>query len=109
MYTKEQIINLSALIGKAIKNYRDAITTNLRTLGTAIQIQGDDGEVNGININVEDDGTLYPWTVDRIRWNEEYSIIEVHASFINNKVSDEWICLSELGDAADYVLEAIQW
>lgn len=109
MYTKEQLNALSANIGKAIKNYHDAIATNLRTLGTEVLIQGDDADVVGININVEHDGNLFPWTVDRIKWDEERSSVMVHTSMNNFCEADDWTYLSDLGDATDYVLEAIQW
>lgn len=109
MYTKEQIEKLSALIGEAVKNYRDAIAENLRTLGTEIPVQGDEEEINGVNINVEYDGSLYPITVDLIKWDNERSTIIVHLSSVNYNGKDEWTFLTDLGDAADYVLEAIQW
>lgn len=109
MYTKEQLCNLSANIGKAIKNYHNAIATNLRTLGTEVPVQGDDPDEEGICVNVEHDGNLFPWTVDRIKWDEERSAIMVHTSMNNFCEADDWTYLSDLGDATDYVLEAIQW
>lgn len=109
MYTKEQLEKLSALIGEAVKNYRDAIATNLRTLGTEIPVQGDDEEINGVNISLEHDGVLIPIIVDLIKWDNERSTIIVHLSSVNYKGIGEWTFLSDLGDAADYVLEAIQW
>lgn len=109
MYTKQQLNNLSAIIGKAIKNYHDAIATNLRTLKTEVPVLGDDPDEEGITINVEYDGNLFPWTVDRIKWDEEHSSIMVHTSMNNYCKADDWTYLSNLGDATDYVLEAIHW
>ena len=55
------------------------------------------------------DRNLFPWTVDCIKWDEEYSEIRVHISLNNSCEADYWTNLSDLGNATDYVLDAIQW
>ena len=100
---------MSRNIGKAVRRYHCAIGENLREIGKPVRVQGDDDDVEGIEVSVEHDGNLFPWVIDLIKWDEEKNEVMVHTTMMNYCDSDDWYYLSELGDATDYVLDVIQW
>lgn len=63
----------------------------------------------GITVAVIDDGTLAMCAINQIKYDKEQDAILVHCVSNNSKGTDEWYSLLCLGDAADYVLEAVQW
>lgn len=89
--------------------YHQAIAGNLIEIGKPVRVQGDDPEEDGICVNVEYDGHLFPWTIDLIKWDKEKSEVMVHVTMMDYAEADDWQMLSELGDATDYVLDAIEW
>ena len=109
LYTKEQLNNLSAEIGKAIRTYHKAVADNLREIGKPVFISSMDDDDEGLEIMVEHDASLHPWTVNLIKWDRDKKDIMVHCCSCDYSDADEWYYLSELGDATDYVLEAIDW
>ena len=100
---------LSVSVGQAERNYHKAVADNLQSIGLAVRVQGDDPDTTGICVSVEHDGGLYTWTVDMIRWNNDTGSVEVHVSNMGGNDTDYWNYVSNLGDAEDYVLDAIQW
>lgn len=110
MKTKKQLEQLTEAIGNAIFAYRKAIKeNNLQEIGHPVCVQGDNSEELGITVSVIDDDTLAVCTIDQIKYDKEHDDILVHYSKYNYKETDEWNSLSCLGDADDYVLEAVQW
>lgn len=109
MKTKEQLRQMSEAIGNAIFAYRKAIKENLQEMGHSVCVQGDSNEELGIAVAVIDDDSLAMCTIDQIKYGKEHDDILVHYTSYNYKETDEWYNLSCLGDAADYVLEAVQW
>lgn len=111
MKTIQELNRLSELIGMAIKAYHDAIKENLQELGHAVSVHDENNceGIPGIILQVEDDGNLYRCIVDQVRLDKVNDTIMVHEREWNFVSCDEWCNISYLGDAADYVLEAIQW
>lgn len=108
MKTKSEMEQLSAKIGEAVRNYREAIVENLRDLGHPVSVQDNSNtDEVGITLDVTSDGDIIQGRYDQIRYND--NTLEVHCVSWNYKDDDEWVDLSCLGDAADYLLEAIQW
>ena len=108
-HPKKKLDEMSRNIGKAVRRYHCAIGENLREIGKPVRVQGDDDDVEGIEVSVEHDGNLFPWVIDLIKWDEEKNEIMVHTTMMNYCDADDWYALSELGDATDYVLDVIQW
>lgn len=109
MKTKKQLEQLTEAIGNAIFAYRRAIKENLQEIGHPVCVQGDNSEELGITVSVIDDDTLAMCTIDQIKYDKEHDDILVHYISYNYNATDEWYSLSYLGDATDYVLEAVQW
>ena len=107
MKTKKQLEDLSAKIGEAIRNYRDAVEENLRELAHPVSVQGDNDDIVGIDIDTIFDNSIFHYTIDQIKWDGDE--IKVHYTHLNYTNEDEWQNLYMFGDAIDYVLEAIQW
>lgn len=108
-HPKKELDEMSRNIGKTVRRYHCAIGENLREIGKPVRVQGDDDDVEGIEVSVEHDGNLFPWVIDLIKWDEEKNEVMVHTTMMNYCDSDDWYYLSELGDATDYVLDVIQW
>ncbi len=109
MKTVEQLNQLSALIGEAIRNYHQAIAENLQELGHPVTVQDLSNEYDrGITLDITDDKRVVDARYDQIRC-EKGMDIEVHCFSWNYEPVDEWVYLSVLGDAAEYLLEAIHW
>ena len=107
MRTKEQLDLLNAKISDAILAYRLAIKENLGELGHPVSVQGEDDDTLGINVDVMSDNEIFHYTIDQIKYDG--TMEQVHYSRLNYEDADDWMYLCELGDATDYVLEAIQW
>lgn len=109
MFTKQQLETMVNNVGVAIRTYHNAIANNLKEVNAPVKVQGDDSEIVGIRLSVEHDGTLIPYVFDLIKWDAEKNSIFVHATEYDEREVNEWMYLTDLGDAADYLLEAIQW
>lgn len=110
MNSKKRLDYMSANIGKAIREYHKAITENLKELGKPVKIQSEDLEnAEGLELCIKHNGGLIPVTFDSIRWNEEKNDVFVHYTEYDYCSADEKMYLSDLGDAIDYLLEAIDW
>lgn len=108
-HSEETLKQMTKKIAKAIRAYHKAIAENLQEAGEPLQVAGDDAEDGGMCVMVEFDGSLHPWTVDKIKWDEKHQEVMVHCISMDYSDSDYWCCLTDLGDATDYVLEAIMW
>lgn len=110
MNSKKRLDYLSSNIGKAIREYHKAIAENLKELGTPVKIQNEDSEnTEGLELSIEHDGRLIPVIFDSIRWDNERNNVFVHYTEYNYCSADEEMYLSDLGDATDYLLDAIDW
>ena len=108
MYSKRQLDMMSKEISKAERRYHIAIADNLREIGEPVKVQDDDEDINGISLDVECNGSLMDFIFDCVKWDEERNEVMVHSTD-KSGVEDMWWYLTELGDAQDYLLEAIQW
>ena len=109
MRTKEQLDQLSAKIGEAINNYHHAVEENLLELGHPVTVQDTCNEdERGITLSIMSDCRVIIGTFDQIRCCKDGSV-EVHCISWDYGNADEWIHLSALGEAGDYVLDAVQW
>ena len=109
MKTKEQLDQLSAMIGEAIRNYHRAVEKNLLELGHPVSVQDIyNVDVRGITLSIMSDNRVVTGVFDQIRCCRNDNI-EVHCTSWDYGKTDEWVHLSALGEAEDYMLEAIQW
>ena len=108
MKTKKQLEMLTEKIGEAIRNFHQACKDNLLELGHPVTVQDVYNEdERGLTLNIMSDTRVLVGSFDQIRCNSNH--IEVHCLSWNYVSADEWVYLSSLGDAADYILEAAQW
>ena len=108
MKTKQQLDMLSAEIGEAVRNYHKAVEDNLMELGHPVSVQDECNDSLGIQVDVMYDNRIFHYVIDQIKCEQPCST-KVHFIKCNYEETDGWIYLYELGDAIDYVLEAIQW
>lgn len=108
-HSREELQKRADGIGRAVRRYHRAVEENLREIGKPVRVQGDDDDTEGIEVSVEHDGNLFPWVIDLIRWDGKKNEVMVHTTMMNCCNSDDWYCLSDLGDATDCVLEAVMW
>lgn len=109
MKTKQQLDLLSAKVAEAYRNYRQAIEDNLLELGHPVSVQDTCNQnERGITLSVMNDNRVSIGIFDQIRCRKS-DIIEVHYISWDYANADDWMYLSDLGDATDYVLDAIQW
>ena len=107
MKTKKQLELLAAKVSDALLAYHLAIEENLDELGHPVSVQDENNDDLGINIDVMYDCKIFHYTIDQIEYDG--TMLKVHYSKLNYKDTDDWMYASELGDALDYVLDAIQW
>ena len=108
MKTTTQLDQLAEKIGEAIRNYHKACEENLLELGHPVTVQDVYNEdERGLTLNIVSDTRVLIGTFDQIRMRNDH--IEVHCLSWDYVPADEWLYLSALGEAADYVLEAAQW
>ena len=97
------------MIGEAIRNYHRAVEENLLELGHPVSVQDIyNVDVRGITLSIMSDNRVVTGVFDQIRCCRNDNI-EVHCTSWDYGKTDEWVHLSALGEAEDYVLEAIQW
>ena len=97
------------MIGEAIRNYHRAVEENLLELGHPVSVQDTyNVDVRGITLGIMSDNRVVTGVFDQIRCCRNDNI-EVHCTSWDYGKTDEWVHLSALGEAGDYVLEAIQW
>ena len=113
MKSKEEIIELSNAVGRAIREYHKAIADNLKESGKEFSVEGDDEDTNGLRLDIlgrHDD--LVNVVVDKVRYytsknGAEY--IQVHICEEEYKDCDYWVIVDYFGDNADYIYESIVW
>lgn len=108
-YTENELTILSENIGKAIRAYHNAIGENLKEVGEPVNVQGDDNEIDGIELSIEYDGQVHAQIYDKIKWDAERETILVHCTMSDFCKMNDWSYLTDLGNATDYLLEAICW
>ena len=108
MKTKQQLDQLSAKVTEAERNYYQAIENHLLELGHPVSVQEEGNEERGISLSIMDGSRIYTGIYDQIRCLER-GCMQVHCTFFEYKNTDDWLSIYELGDAAAYLLESIQW
>jgi len=108
MYSKRQLDLMTEKIAKETRNYRRAVADNLRETNAPVKVQGDDEDIEGICLSIECNGGLMDFTFDSVKWDEDRKDVMAHSTDGKGE-EDMWWHLTELGDAQDYLLEAIQW
>lgn len=109
LYTSDFLKELSMSVGQAVRNYHKAVAENLQSIGRPVMVQGDDPDVEGIDLTVEYDGRLWNYTFNYVFWDKVKKEVMVHYTMLDYSERDDTMYLSELGDATDYLLDAIQW
>ena len=109
MKTKSELQRLSANIGHAIMSYIGAVAENLEEIGKPVPVQGQDKEVDGVEVSVEFDGQLWNCVITLVEYNKTNKEIMCFCKTWNYNENNEWMHLSELGDAFDTVLNSIKW
>ena len=118
MRTSKELKVLSNNIGKAIFAYHDAVKENLKESGNEYGVYGvygdeylEDDEVEAVRLTTfTDDGDgVVVMDIDKVRYNKEYDVVEVHVRMEDYRKCDWWYFASLLGDTIDYVYDAIKW
>lgn len=112
MKTKKELEKLSRAIGKAIFAYHNAIAVNLKECGKEMNVLPFDGDEDEKGLRLELVGRhndLISTVIDKVRWNDEHNIVEVHIVEEDYDESDYWLDISYLGDNEDYVNDNIDW
>ena len=110
MRTSKELSELSAAIGKAINAYHNAVMENLKEGGKEYPIYTDDEDNEGFVVEVIGrHNDLINTEVDKIRYNNERGIVEVHICREDYEAMDYWLTIWDLGDATDYILDNIIW
>lgn len=110
MKTKKELNALSSAIGKAIREYHNAVEENLKESGKEHNVVGDDEDVDGLRLSVRgDDNDLNDQVVDKVRWNNEKEYVEYHLIEYNYDDCDDWYPMYWLGEEIDYVYDNIDW
>ena len=111
MKTTKELRELSNAIGKAICAYHNAISENLKESGKEHNVVGyEDEDEKGLRLEIigrHDD--LVSTVIDKVRYNNESDMVEVHICEEDYREQDYWTYISTLGDAQDYVNDSIEW
>ena len=103
---------------KATNKYHQTIIQNLKELGKDLEVVAegwdeDEGEPKGCKVtSLGEDNESYEAIIDMIRYEASEPVVKVaiHVAWYNYKEINQWWGLSDLtGEAADYVLDSIQW
>lgn len=111
MKTLDELNELSNAIGKAVRAYHNAIAENLKESGKEHKVVGyEDEDEDGLRVEIigrHDDAVSM--VVDKVRYNKEHNMVEVHICEEDYRKQDYWTYISTLGDAQDYVNQSIDW
>ena len=109
MRTSKELNEMSAAIGKAICAYHNAVEENLKEGGKEYPIYAEEDNSGLIVDVIGRHNDLITMEVDKIRYNNESELVEVHICQEDYESTDYWLYISFLGDATDYVLDNIIW
>lgn len=98
---------MSNKVAEAKRDYMNAVKENLMELDRTVEIPGDGGE--GLSLDVMFDDNIWHYLIDGIRYEKEHDRVLVHYIGLNAAIMDDWMDWHELGDALDYLLDAIEW
>ena len=107
MINKKMISHLRDKAAEAERDYMNAVRENLMELDRTAKVKGEDGE--GLRLDVMFDDTIWHYTVDGVRYDKEKDRVMVHYSSLDYADADDWMDWCELGDALEYLTEAIEW
>ena len=113
MTTKEKMTMLSEAVGKAEREFHHAVWEAIKARGGNVKVNGyadddEDDEGKGLRVTILDDnGDSAVIRVDEVFIKGEE--LQVHVNEDNYRNRDYNMWLTSLGDAQDYVLEAIEW
>ena len=109
MKTKQQLDQLSAKVTEALQVYLKAIENNLLKLGHPVAVQEVcNMDETGIRLNVQLNDNVNEMVFDQIRC-EKAGSMEIHCIHWDYSECDRWMNWTVLGDAAQYLFDAIQW
>jgi len=108
MLSKRQLDAMSQEIGRMTRHYHAAIAENLKEAGKMLPVLGENDEVKGISLDLEYNGTLMNFIFDAVKWDEGRKAVMAHSTDGTNE-ENMWWHIDELGDAQEYLIEAIQW
>lgn len=115
MKSKEEIIELSNAVGRAIREYHKAIADNLKESGKEFSVEGDDEDTNGLRLDILGrHNDLVNVVVDKVRYytsphNSGAEYVQVHICEEEYKDCDYWMMADYFGDDMEYVYENIVW
>lgn len=109
MRTSKELSELSAAIGKAMNAYHNAVEENLKESGKEYAIYSEEEDFGLVVEFIGRHNDLVTAEVDKIRYNNEKGIVEVHICREDYDLMDYWLTIWDLGDATDYVLDNIIW
>lgn len=112
-----KMTELSNAIGDAQRAFHKTAFDAIKTLGGSVNVVGDEdddedeeSENKGLRVTfLNNDGGATSVRIDRVFIEDDSPALFVHINEESFKSTDYDYYLSELGDAADYVLEHIDW
>ena len=107
MINRKMLASLSNKAAETERDYMNAIKENLMELDRTVKIPGDGGE--GLSLDVMFDDNIWHYLIDGIRYEKDHDRVLVHYIGLNAAIMDDWMDWHELGDALDYLLDAIEW
>lgn len=115
MKINAKMTELSNAIGDAQRAFRKMAFDTIKMLGGSVNVVGDDDcdedeENKGLRVTfINNDGNAATIRIDRVFIEGDSLELFIHINEDGFKSTDYNYYLSELGDAADYVLEHIEW
>ena len=102
MKLKERMSALSLAVGNAEREYHKAVFEAVKKLGGSVPVRSEwdeEDEGNGVRVAF----------INKVLVLGDGMTLVIHINEEDYRSADYNYCLSELGDAADYVLDAIDW
>ena len=112
MKLREKMRQLSNNVGNAEREYHKAAYNAIKSLGGSVNVTWDEEDDEDFGLRVtffNNDGGATIIRVDEVFLPENSTELKVHINEEDYRDADYDYYLSELGDAADYVLDAIDW
>lgn len=109
MKSKKELNTLSSAIGKAIREYHNAVEENLKESGKEHNVVGDDEEEDGLVLKLRDDDAVDTCRIDKVRWNKDRNYVEYHCAEWNYREADTWTPIHWLGEEIEYIYDSIDW
>lgn len=110
MLGKKRIDALIDVYKNARAAFLSAVKADLMEVGRDMSVVNDeDNGREGVFVETIFSGVPCFYEIDMVRYDRDADEILAHCTEIDGKKVDEWIYLSYIGDAMDYVLDGIDW